>query len=744
MTPEKQTLLDRLNLSVPEELRQIKAWLVWKKVQRAGKAKFDKVPYYVNGIKRFGEQGSPDDRARLVLFNEAVAVLARSEFDGIGLAMLGDGFVGLDLDNCVDDYGTIKPEVSALVEGTYAEKSPSGRGLRAFFAGEFPDRKNLLAGIEIFCRQGFLTVTGDRINGCELSRLSEPLRAKLRQLVGEAQGKSRSERMGEAKAKDPVLQRLYQLGMVERDCGGGKFDIRCPFEEEHTTGGGPGDTVYFLPHTNGFAHGRFDCKHAHCANRSDEEFRRAIGLCEAGQDDAGNAPNRLVVDRGQPYAAAVQLVTMDYTAGAHRMLHYWQGDFYRFEGACYRPVPAADMRAHLYATLAKRGLTPKGDPLKVNKPLVDQFEDALRAAAKLADRITVPAFLDGEIATPGQFIAFRNGLLQVGTRTLRMASPAYFVHNALEFDYDRNAPQPAEWFRFLDSIWPDDFQQWDTLGEWFGYLLTLDTCQQKILMLLGPKRSGKGTIGRVLTALVGAANTCAPTLANLGTHFGLQGLIGKQLAIVSDARLGIKTDVAVVAENLLRISGEDNISVPRKFQPDFIGRLPVRFVVLTNELPALADASGALASRFIILSLTESFYGREDHLLFERLRAELPGILNWALDGLDRLRERGHFEQPDAGAHLVEQLDALASPIKDFLADCCVLEPTRWIAVQSLFEEWCKWCRSQNIYSEGTCQTFGKDLTAAAPQVRVRRPRAEDGERERIYQGIGLNEFRPR
>jgi putative DNA primase/helicase len=744
MTPEKQALLDRLNFSVPEELRQLKAWLLWEKVQRAGKTKFDKVPYYVSGMKRFGKQGSPEDRVKLVTFNEAVAVLQRSEFDGIGLAMLGEGFVGLDFDGCVDDSGNIKPQVLALVEGTYAEKSPSGHGLRAFFAGELPDRKNLAAGIETFCRQGFLTITGARINGCEIARLSDPLRAQLIDLVGTAQGQTRSDRMRGAKAQDPVLKRLYELGMVKRDCGGGKFAIRCPFEAQHTTGGGPGDTVYFLPHTNGFAQAHFDCKHTHCASRPDDEFRRAIGLGEAAHEDAEDAPKRLVVDRAQPYAAALRLVAMDYTAESHRTLHYWQGDFYRFAGACYRPVPAADMRAQLYATLAKRGETPKGGAVKVNKTLVDQFEDALRAAAKLADRITAPAFLDGEKGTPGQFIACRNGLLHVGTRTLRPASPAYFVHNALEFDYDPHAPQPAEWFRFLESIWPDDFQQWDTLAEWFGYLLTLGTGQQKILMLVGPKRSGKGTIGRVLTALVGAANTCAPTLANLGTHFGLQGLIGKQLAIVSDARLGVKTDAAAVAENLLRISGEDNISVPRKFQPDFTGRLPVRFVLMSNELPALADASGALASRFIILSLTESFYGREDHLLFDRLRSELPGILNWSLDGLERLRECGHFEQPNAGAHLVQQLDALASAIKTFLADCCVLEPTRWIAVQSLFEEWCKWCRTQNICSAGTCQTFGKDLVAAAPHVRVRRPRADDGERERIYQGIGLNEFRPR
>jgi putative DNA primase/helicase len=64
-------------------------------------------------------------------------------------------------------------------------------------------------------------------------------------------------------------------------------------------------------------------------------------------------------------------------------------------------------------------------------------------------------------------------------------------------------------------------------------------------------------------------------------------------------------------------------------------------VIATNELPRLSDASGALASRMIILNTPESFYGRENHDLTDDLMEELPGIFNWALDGLDRLRGQG-------------------------------------------------------------------------------------------------------
>ena len=155
-------------------------------------------------------------------------------------------------------------------------------------------------------------------------------------------------------------------------------------------------------------------------------------------------------------------------------------------------------------------------------------------------------------------------------------------------------------------------------------------------MLVGPKRSGKGTIGRVTRRLLGVRNVCGPTLANIGEQFGLSVLIGKSVAIIADARISGRTDTAVITERLLSISGEDTLSIPRKYLPDWTGKLPTRFMLMTNELPRIEDVSGALASRFLVLMLTRSFFGEEDTGLFERLIPELPGILNWALEGRDR------------------------------------------------------------------------------------------------------------
>src|SRR5690606_10348188 len=113
---------------------------------------------------------------------------------------------------------------------------------------------------------------------------------------------------------------------------------------------------------------------------------------------------------------------------------------------------------------------------------------------------------------------------------------------------------------------------------------------------------------------------------------------------------------AVITERLLSISGEDHLTIDRKYQSGWTGKLHARFVIMTNELPRLADSSGALAGRFIIFTMLKSFYGREDPTLSERLLEELPGILNWSLTGLKRLLKRGYFVQPESAAEAIEEL----------------------------------------------------------------------------------------
>jgi putative DNA primase/helicase len=164
----------------------------------------------------------------------------------------------------------------------------------------------------------------------------------------------------------------------------------------------------------------------------------------------------------------------------------------------------------------------------------------------------------------------------------------------------------------------------------------------------------------------------------------------------------------------------------------------VRFVLAANEVLALQDRTGALASRFIMLQMSISWLGREDLDLGDRLITEAPAILNWALDGLRRLTARGRFIQPATGMQALQEAEEVGSPIITFVHDCCEVCGQEWWADRdALYVEWVGWHQRNNLKA-GSRSWFFRDLKAAFPSLRDYYPKGEDGVQRRAYRGIKL------
>lgn len=366
--------------------------------------------------------------------------------------------------------------------------------------------------------------------------------------------------------------------------------------------------------------------------------------------------------------------------------------------------------------------------------------DTIKAITHLPASVTSPSWLrDGANRPPAlEILPCRSGLLHLPTMRQFDPTPQFFSTSALDFDPDPSSPPPMEWLGFLHQLFDGDGESLDLLQEWFGYCLICDTSQQKMLLIVGPRRSGKGTIARVLTRLVGPANVCGPATSSLAGAFGLQPLLTKSLAIVSDARFHGE-NIQTVVERLLCISGEDTLTVDRKHMTSVTLKLPTRFVFLTNEFPRLTDARGALAGRFVILRLTESFYGKKDPLLTAKLLVELTGILNWAIEGCHRLRERGHFVMPGSVRDVVQEIEDLSSPVAAFVRKECVVGPGRRVWVDDLYDAWESWCEREGRTLVSTKQAFGRNLAAAVAGVSRRRGAGDVP----FYEGIDLKENQP-
>ncbi len=477
------------------------------------------------------------------------------------------------------------------------------------------------------------------------------------------------------------------------------------------------------------------------ARESAEQVRNELSHLNAD-------PGQKTFDSGAPLLIADALIKDQFLwEEKHRTLHYCSDLFWRWDGVRYIELSQIGMRQKIYGFLrdAKDINSGKLENFNPTKFKVDQIVDALRAICHHDHHPSSGAIWldDRESPNPQYLISFQNGLLNVKDWlekpqvSLMPHTPLLMNVNSLTFDFDSKAAEPQEWLRFLESIWPGDPESQQTLQESTGYFLIHDTRFHKILLIIGPPRSGKGTIGRCLMELLGSFNVIGPTLSSIAGEFGLQPFLNKMLALISDARLSSKGNNSIIIERLLSISGEDPLTINRKHLPALTVQLPTRIMMMSNEIPDMRDASGALAKRYVVLTLTKSWLGKEDTALLDRLRAELPGILLWALQGLSRLQSRGKFIQPKSSVQTIEELEAMTSPIKAFFAERCEFKLHAITTVADLFAAWQSWCDSTGYPHSGNVQSFGRNLRAAFPEIEKTRPQ-EDQTRERCYKGIGL------
>ena len=532
-----------------------------------------------------------------------------------------------------------------------------------------------------------------------------------------------------SRPSDPVLDRLD----IIRWDPDGKAHIACPFEAYHSCGtAGDSSTTYFPANTNGFNRGHFKCLHNSCVDKKDRDFMIALGLSE----------DQLILDPADHTSIAKQLIRHRFLS-SEKIQTLWRmgGSWYEYRDTVYRETTEEDVRADVRRFLdGASKITKDGEikPFYPNMPQIASVTDALRTFT-LQRNGQQPRWLNGnETRNPKDFVSMENGLLHIPSRTLEAHTADFFTLNTLPYSYVESG-EPDEWLRFLRKIWPGDQESINALQEIFGYMLTADNSQHKMFMLKGPPRSGKGTITRILKQLLGNDNYVGPTLSSLAGDFGLQPLINKLVAVLPDARIGGHTNKHAVVEKLLMVSGDDDVTVGRKHQESWTGRIPARFIMCTNETPQLGDASGALASRFIVLEMKTSHLGSEDIHLGERLAKELPDILRWALEGRDRLRARGKFIQPKSAAQTIRELAHLNSPLLEFTECYCDIGPHYRVSKDQLYEAYLDYSRDYGQRYPSTKNVFARDLLSAIPTVTSARPGSAT-DRKHVFEGIRLNE----
>jgi putative DNA primase/helicase len=271
-----------------------------------------------------------------------------------------------------------------------------------------------------------------------------------------------------------------------------------------------------------------------------------------------------------------------------------------------------------------------------------------------------------------RYFNLKNGLFNLDTMRLEKHNRDVLVTNQASFAYDP-AANPVHFKDWISDmlVQPDgvttDWSLVNLVQEAIGYTLTADTGFRTSFWLYGPTASGKSTLLKLLMSLMGEYQETLD-LNQIGTNrFLLARIAGKRLVTFGEA--DAQTRLADGIYKALVDSGGEVVADVKNQDPIvFTPQCKVWWAM--NNLPHVGDRSGAVDSRVKIIPMRRSVPKSEwDFALDEKLHNELPGIFNWALQGLERLRQQRGFTHVNQVEAMQEEYRLASDIYGSFLED---------------------------------------------------------------------------
>lgn len=256
---------------------------------------------------------------------------------------------------------------------------------------------------------------------------------------------------------------------------------------------------------------------------------------------------------------------------------------------------------------------------------------------------------------PRVVLSFRNGLLYLDDPILQLrpSTPRFFTMNLLPHRYD-GAAQCPRWTEWLHER-VQDAECEALMQEYFGYILSGRTDIHSVLVLQGFGGTGKSSVGEIIETLVGSSNRVALPIEEFTKDYALAQTHGKLVCLVDE----VETFTPKLESTLKWYTGGRTRSSNRKYR-DYVDLKPTaRIVMNVNEMPTVNDVSGGMQRRLMVVPFDHVIpTEKQRDSVLQMLKAEAPGIINWAIDGYLRLVTQGHFTRPKASTERMEMFAA--------------------------------------------------------------------------------------
>lgn len=733
--------------AIPEELKERDHWLLWDRSNDTPKQ-----PHWRGD---FGISWS--DPADWHTFEEAYAATQERDSWGVGYVMAAEndncarGLYGvIDIDGCAEgDHGDPKEWVPSLdvfgESGSYIEWSPSGTGLHIPIVGaETPDWWNDQhfsddehEGVE-FLTNKFCTFTGDTLRGAgeDVAECGDELENWLieayKAVSGSDPTKQQSDKFSSASEggranrdefldEDDIREALDHIDpnvdySTWRDIGfalddffsssrtalsvfedwsrcGSKWDAEAEDRAEriiNDASSGGGRTIGTVIH-----HARQRGWEMPSPSGSAKPMKRPDTDEDSGSDDNDDSwewVRTLYEDSDTP----------------NRRARRQAGDLILSE---YDFATPRDTET-LWEYHGPDGVYEKGGEATVDELLAKQLGEHynMRERSEILAQINAQTYIDREDFNGGEddrLLCVANGVLDLETRELKEHDPDYYFTRALPVEYDPDAE--ASYVReFLEDVTRREEDKL-TMLEMVGAALWPTYLKGKFLILFGEGANGKSTFFSMLTRFLGREHVSGWDLQDLGENrFATSALVGKY------ANIGGDMDAVKVQNTgtLKTLTGGDPTMVEEKGKPAFEFVNSATLMFGANRPPVIDEASRAVKRRLVPIRLPKEFTDVEgdgnpdardaDELLKDLTEpGELSGLLNLALDGLDRLRDNGDVSLPESEEERLEYYEQFSDPIKEFAVNCLTNEEGREVEKSVVYEAYKQFCIEEDYTIKG-------------------------------------------
>lgn len=338
---------------------------------------------------------------------------------------------------------------------------------------------------------------------------------------------------------------------------------------------------------------------------------------------------------------------------------------------------------------------------------------------------------------PNNGLVVENGLLDLETRELKPHTPEHIHTEKIPWKYNPDADCP-EIKQFISEIVHEEDVK--LIQEMFGYCLLKDYPYAKAFMLIGNGANGKSTLLDLLERFLGEENTAGPSLQDLlNNRFAKIQLYGKLANIHAD----LSPEELEKTGTFKMLTGGDTINGEKKHKDPINFKNHAKLIYSANELPKTSDRTEAFFRRWIVIDFPNQF--TEDN---EDTNTNLPeclinpesmsGLLNWALDGLDRIKEQEGFSMTESRKEIQERWILKTDSLRAFVNRALTTKIDARTSRNDLYEIYKKFCNHHNIYIAKK-QTVTKRIPTIMPEVKKVRPEV-DGDRVRCWENLALKE----